>query len=106
MNQTSGVLRRVGDYRWLLVKAPDNKEVSVNLEIAKTDEEKRLVGRQAGAQPLFAMSTELQERLRRTEAPGRGVRGRAEDHALRNRRDDAGFVRQQDLPQPGPCVNP
>jgi catechol 2,3-dioxygenase-like lactoylglutathione lyase family enzyme len=49
---------RLGDYRWLLISAPDNHEFSVNLEIAKTDEEKRLVGRQAAAQPLFSMSTD------------------------------------------------
>ena len=49
---------RLGDYRWLLITAPDNHEFSVNLEIAKTDEEKRLVGRQAAAQPLFSMSTD------------------------------------------------
>jgi catechol 2,3-dioxygenase-like lactoylglutathione lyase family enzyme len=50
--------KRLGDYRWLLVKAPDNEEVSINLEIAKTDEEKALVGRQAAAQPLFSISTD------------------------------------------------
>ena len=48
----------LGDYRWLLVRAPENDEVSINLEIAKTDEEKRLVGRQAAAQPLFSISTD------------------------------------------------
>src|SRR6516165_754125 len=74
---------RLGDYRWLLITAPGNHEFSVNLEIAKTDEEKRLVGRRAAA-------------------PRRGVRGRAEGHALRNGRDDAGFVRQQNLSQPKP----
>jgi len=46
------------DYRWLLVRAPGNHEVSLNLEIAKTDEEKHLVGRQAGNQPLFAIGTD------------------------------------------------
>jgi catechol 2,3-dioxygenase-like lactoylglutathione lyase family enzyme len=50
--------KRLGDYRWLLVKAPDNPEFSINLEIARTDEEKALVGRQAAAQPLFSISTD------------------------------------------------
>ena len=49
---------QLGDYRWLLVRAPDNQELSINLEIAKTDEEIGLVGRQAGAQPLFSISTD------------------------------------------------
>ncbi len=50
--------KRLGDYRWLLVKAPDNYEFSLNLETAKTDEEKALVGRQAAGQPLFSISTD------------------------------------------------
>jgi predicted enzyme related to lactoylglutathione lyase len=54
--------KRLGEYRWLLVKAPDNAEFSINLEIAKTDEEKALVGRQAAAQPLFSISTDNCER--------------------------------------------
>jgi len=48
----------LGDYRWLLVRAPDNHEVSLNLETAGTEEEKALVGRQAAAQPLFSLSTD------------------------------------------------
>ena len=32
--------KALGDYRWLLVRAPNSREFSVNLEIAKTDEEK------------------------------------------------------------------
>jgi catechol 2,3-dioxygenase-like lactoylglutathione lyase family enzyme len=48
----------LGDYRWLLVQAPDNHDVSLNLEFARTGEEKALVGRQAAAQPLFSISTD------------------------------------------------
>lgn len=48
----------LGGHRWLLVRGPGNKEMFINLEIAKTDEEKSLVGRQAAAQPLFGMSTD------------------------------------------------
>ena len=50
--------KRLGAYRWLLVQAPDNQEVSLNLEAARTDEEKALVGRQAAAQPLFSLQTD------------------------------------------------
>ena len=48
----------LGDYRWLLVRAPDDCEFCLNLEIAKTSEEKALVGRQAAEQPLFSLSTD------------------------------------------------
>lgn len=47
----------LGDYRWLTVRAPGDKEFFINLEIAKTNEEKALVGRQAAAQPLFGIGT-------------------------------------------------
>jgi catechol 2,3-dioxygenase-like lactoylglutathione lyase family enzyme len=50
--------KQLGDYRWLLVRAPDNREVCINLEIAKTNEEKALVGRQGAGQPVFGMSTD------------------------------------------------
>jgi catechol 2,3-dioxygenase-like lactoylglutathione lyase family enzyme len=50
--------KRLGDYRWLLVRAPNNTEVSINLEIAKTNEQKALVGRQGAGEPLFAISTD------------------------------------------------
>jgi predicted enzyme related to lactoylglutathione lyase len=50
--------RLLGDYRWLLVRAPDNKEVAIVLEIAKTDEAKALVGRQGAGEPLFSISTD------------------------------------------------
>jgi predicted enzyme related to lactoylglutathione lyase len=48
----------LGDYRWLTVKACGNDGVCINLEIAKTEEEKSLVGRQAAAQPLFGIGTD------------------------------------------------
>ena len=50
--------KKLGDYRWLLVRAADNREVSINLEIAKTNEQKALVGRQGAGEPLFAISTD------------------------------------------------
>jgi catechol 2,3-dioxygenase-like lactoylglutathione lyase family enzyme len=62
----------LGDYRWLLVQPPDNDEVSLNLEAARTDQEKALVGCQAAGQPLFSLSTDncLRDYA---ELKGRGV---------------------------------
>lgn len=48
----------LGDYRWLLVRPQDNHEVALCLELAKTADEKALVGRQAATQPLFGLSTD------------------------------------------------
>ena len=48
----------LGDYRWLLVILPDNKEFCINLEAAKTNEQKSLVGRQAADLPLFSIETD------------------------------------------------
>ena len=48
--------KRLGDYRWLVVRAPDG-EVGLSLDLARTDEERALVGRQAARQPLFGLST-------------------------------------------------
>jgi lactoylglutathione lyase len=49
---------KMGDYRWLLVRLPDNTEFCVNLDIARTDAQKGLVGRQAGDTPLFSIETD------------------------------------------------
>jgi catechol 2,3-dioxygenase-like lactoylglutathione lyase family enzyme len=48
----------LGDYRWVVVRAPDNSEMTVNLELARTPDEKALVGRQAATQPLFTLTTD------------------------------------------------
>jgi catechol 2,3-dioxygenase-like lactoylglutathione lyase family enzyme len=48
----------MGDYRWLLVRLPDNKEFCINLDVAKTSEQKALVGRQAADLPLFSIDTD------------------------------------------------
>jgi uncharacterized glyoxalase superfamily protein PhnB len=48
----------LGDYRWLLVRLPDNMEFCINLEAARTDEQKALVGRQAADLPLFSIQTD------------------------------------------------
>ncbi len=50
--------KKLGEYRWLLVRPPLGDGLSLNLEIARTDEEKSLVGRQAAGQPLFSLSTD------------------------------------------------
>jgi catechol 2,3-dioxygenase-like lactoylglutathione lyase family enzyme len=50
--------KHLGDYRWLLVQPPDSMDVALNLEIARTDEQKALVGRQAADQPFFGLSTD------------------------------------------------
>ena len=50
--------KRLGEYRWLLVRAAGNEDVSIHLDTAKTGEEKALIGRQAAGQPLFSLSTD------------------------------------------------
>ena len=49
---------KMGDYRWLLVRLPDNKEFCINLDAAKTGEQRALVGRQAADLPLFSIETD------------------------------------------------
>jgi catechol 2,3-dioxygenase-like lactoylglutathione lyase family enzyme len=49
---------KVGDYRWLLVRLPDNQEFCINLDAARTSEQKALVGRQAADAPLFSIETD------------------------------------------------
>jgi catechol 2,3-dioxygenase-like lactoylglutathione lyase family enzyme len=50
--------RKLGDYRWLLVRLPDNKELCINLDAARTGEQQALVGRQAADLPLFSIETD------------------------------------------------
>ncbi len=71
----------LGDYRWLTVRAPGNKDFSINLEIAKTTEEKALVGRQAAAQALFGLSTHDCERDF-VELKARGVKFEGEPKTM------------------------
>src|SRR5215467_11353761 len=49
---------KMGDYRWLLVRLPDNMEFCINLDAAKTSEQQALVGRQAADMPLFSIETD------------------------------------------------
>ena len=48
----------MGEYRWLLVSLPDNSGFCINLELATTDEQKALVGRQAADLPLLSIETD------------------------------------------------
>lgn len=50
--------RRMGDFRWLLVQPPDTADVALNLDLARTPEQKALVGKQAGDQPFFGLATD------------------------------------------------
>jgi catechol 2,3-dioxygenase-like lactoylglutathione lyase family enzyme len=50
--------KKLGDYRWVVIRLPDNPDLTINLEIAKTPEEKALVGRQAAGQPFFSITTD------------------------------------------------
>lgn len=49
---------RMGDYRWLLVCAPQNRDVAINLELARTPDQRALVGKQGGGKPVFALATD------------------------------------------------
>jgi catechol 2,3-dioxygenase-like lactoylglutathione lyase family enzyme len=49
---------RLGDYRWLLVGAPDNPDVAINLELARTPDQLALVGKQGGGKPVLALATD------------------------------------------------
>src|SRR5215217_1754758 len=49
---------KLGDYRWLLVRLPDNEGFCINLDAARTEEQKALVGRQAADLPLFSIDTD------------------------------------------------
>lgn len=48
----------LGDYRWLLVRAPGTPDVAINLTLAKTDDQRALVGKQGGGLPLFGLTTD------------------------------------------------
>jgi predicted enzyme related to lactoylglutathione lyase len=49
--------KRLGPYRWLLVRAPGDDHLALNLSLAENAEERALVGKQAGQQPLFTIAT-------------------------------------------------
>lgn len=50
--------QRLGDYRWVLVGYPEQPGFGINLDLATTEEEKALVGRQAAGLPMFSIATD------------------------------------------------
>ena len=62
---------RLGDYRWLLVRAPGTSDVAINLSLATTDEQRALVGKQVAGEPLFGLTTDdVQRDFRAMKARG------------------------------------
>jgi len=59
-----------GEQRWVTLRLPDDEVVSLSLNLAGTDEDRALVGRQGGSQPFFAIVTDdcLREYGRMKEA--------------------------------------
>ena len=47
-----------GPERWVTLRLPDDEVVSVSLNMAGTDEDRALVGKQGGSQPLFGIATD------------------------------------------------
>ena len=47
-----------GERRWITLRAPDDTTVAIALELARTPEDRALVGRQAGSEPLFGLATD------------------------------------------------
>lgn len=44
-----------GPQRWVTLRAPDDQTVSISLNLASTDEDRRLVGKQGGSQPFLGI---------------------------------------------------
>jgi len=49
---------RLGDYRWLLVSASPGQDADINLELARTPDQRALVGKQGAGKPVFALATD------------------------------------------------
>lgn len=47
-----------GPQRWVTLRLPDDEVVSITLNLAMTDEDRALVGRQGGSQPYFGIATD------------------------------------------------
>jgi uncharacterized glyoxalase superfamily protein PhnB len=62
----------LGEDRWLLVRASGGPDVALSLTAAKTAEDRALVGRQGGGQPLLGITTDDCRRDYRT-LKARGV---------------------------------
>ena len=44
-----------GEERWVTLRAPDDESVAISLGLAKSHEDRRLVGKQGGSQPLLGV---------------------------------------------------
>lgn len=47
-----------GPKRWVTVRLPDDKTLSISLNLAESETDLALVGKQTGSQPLFAIATD------------------------------------------------
>jgi catechol 2,3-dioxygenase-like lactoylglutathione lyase family enzyme len=47
-----------GPKRWVTLRLPDDDVVCVTLNLAETDEDRALVGKQGGSQPFFGIETD------------------------------------------------
>ena len=47
-----------GPQRWVTVRLPDDEVVSIALNLATTEEDRALVGKQGGSQPYFGIVTD------------------------------------------------
>jgi catechol 2,3-dioxygenase-like lactoylglutathione lyase family enzyme len=47
-----------GPNRWVTVRLPDDKTLSISLNLAESEGDRALVGRQTGSQPLFGLATD------------------------------------------------
>lgn len=50
--------RTLGNYRWLLVGLEGQPDFALNLDVALTDQQRALVGKQSADLPLFSISTD------------------------------------------------
>jgi len=46
-----------GDNRWITLKLPQTPDSNLSLALAKTDEDKAIIGKQAGSFPLLGLGT-------------------------------------------------
>jgi len=47
-----------GKERWLTVRAPGDQTVALSLNLAQSEEDRKVIGKQAGSKPLFALATD------------------------------------------------
>jgi catechol 2,3-dioxygenase-like lactoylglutathione lyase family enzyme len=47
-----------GTQRWVTLRLPDEEQPTIALELAQSDEDRALVGKQAGSYPMFGIVTD------------------------------------------------